>query len=146
MGSRGKNRTGKKKNLQKSSSSGVALAPAVRTDEAPELELLSNKPTPRPGERIEDVAIFASLARQQLSEELRTEAASVAEALDKIHRGALEQALADVKGIPVNSPFADWKLSFADTWHFAIGILLRRNAIGSVWTPNVVLAESLRPC
>jgi hypothetical protein len=110
MGSRGKNRSGKKKNLPRSSSSGIALAPAVRTDEAPELELLSNKPTPRPGERIEDVAIFASLARQQLSEELRTEAASVAEALDKIHGGALEQALAVVKGIPVNSPYADWKL------------------------------------
>ncbi|MCU0714301.1 MAG: hypothetical protein MUC43_19780, partial [Pirellula sp.] len=132
MAASGKNRSAKKKHFQTGGKSpggsslggaslggaslggaslgGVGVATAGVVGEAPELALLDHKPVPREGEQVEDVAIFASQARQQLSAELQTEAALVADSLDKIHRGCFESAMADVKGIPASSPYADWKL------------------------------------
>nr|MCU0719459.1 hypothetical protein [Pirellula sp.] len=119
MAASGKNRSTKKKHFQAAGKSPGSTSTGVKSTsgaaagvvgEAPELALLDHKPVPREGERIEDVAIFASQARQQLSAELQTEAALVADSLDKIHRGCFESAMADVKGIPASSPYADWKL------------------------------------
>jgi hypothetical protein len=109
MSVRGKNRSEKNKHSPTAGKSpgGDATGGA---SQAPELTLLDHKPVPREGERVEDVAIFASQARQQLSAELQKEAALVADSLDKIHRGYFESAMADVKGIPASSPYADWKL------------------------------------
>lgn len=68
------------------------------------------KPKPALDERAEDTAIFANVAREQLSDELKIECMAVIESLDAIAGGNFDQANERLKNIARSSPYADWRL------------------------------------
>ncbi|MCA9184567.1 MAG: hypothetical protein R3E01_20750 [Pirellulaceae bacterium] len=91
-----------------SASLGASFAAARESD--PAVDILDRKPVPDPNEPLEDVAVFSSAARQQLSQDFQAEALAVSEALDYLGTHDFDAASARLSGIARTSPFAPWRL------------------------------------
>ncbi len=73
-------------------------------------ELMNLKPKPADGEQVEDLAVFARVARDQLPSPMQLEAGAVSQALDLVAKGDYQAGLDAVKGIARSSPYAEWRL------------------------------------
>ncbi len=89
---------------------GTSRPGTSRPEAAIEVNAASMKPTPAKEERVEDVSVFTNVGREQLSDELKLECASVMEALDLACEGDFSQANDRLKNIARSSPYADWRL------------------------------------
>ena len=78
-----------------------APAPANRTE---------LKPKPIDNERIEDLAVFSKVHRDQLFADLQSEATCIGDSLDAVYGGNFESATTLLKDISRASPYADWRL------------------------------------
>lgn len=88
----------------------VPAGSLVATRNSPEKELAGLKPKPASNERVEDLAVFSNVGREQLSDALKPECAAVMEALDAVVEGDFARANERLKEIPRSSPYADWRL------------------------------------
>ena len=68
------------------------------------------KPKPGACERVEDIAVFTNVGREQLSDEIKLECTAVMEALELTYEGSFVQANDRLKSIARSSPYADWRL------------------------------------
>jgi hypothetical protein len=75
-----------------------------------EAEAAALKPKQALDERVEDIAVFANVGREQLSDELKIDCTAVMEALDLTYEGDFVQANDRLKNIARSSPYADWRL------------------------------------
>lgn len=87
----------------------VAAKSAQARDIA-EKEFAGIKPTPSNGERVEDVAIFSNVGREQLAEEFKVDCVAVIEALQLTSDGKFDEANEKLRTIARSSPYADWRL------------------------------------
>ena len=77
---------------------------------APEKELAGLKPKPASNERVEDLAVFTNVGREQLSDALKLECTSVMESLESVSDGNFALANDRLKNVARSSPYADWRL------------------------------------
>ncbi|MDX1929936.1 MAG: hypothetical protein SFV81_25640 [Pirellulaceae bacterium] len=88
----------------------VPVSSMAATRNSPEKELAGLKPKPASNERVEDLAVFSNVGREQLSDALKPECTAVMEALDAVVDGDFARADERLKEIPRSSPYADWRL------------------------------------
>ncbi len=80
------------------------------TRPSPVKELVGLKPQPASNERVEDIAVFTNVGREQLSDALKLECAAVMEALESTYAGNFALANERLQNIARSSPYADWRL------------------------------------
>ncbi len=76
----------------------------------PEQDFAGLKPKASSSERIEDIAVFSNVGREQLADEWKLDCAAVSESLQLVSDGEMDAANERLKSIARSSPYADWRL------------------------------------